>query len=161
MKQFKSILSPVVALLLACLGGACRPSEPERESAPSTPEPAPPATAPAPVPPPAEPPTSDLGTDLAPPAEPAPSGVPGAGPTTELPRDRPLRAGFLVVDGVYNTELAAPYEKPDEAAQFYRSDRGMMAQVEASVLEDQVVDFLLERARCTTTNVSFKDFMGA
>jgi trigger factor len=58
-------------------------------------------------------------------------------------------------------ELAAPYEKPDEAAQFYRSDRGMMAQVEASVLEDQVVDFLLSRARCTTKNVSFKDFMGA
>jgi len=58
-------------------------------------------------------------------------------------------------------ELAAPYEKPDEAAQFYRSDRGMMAQVEASVLEDQVVDFLLSRARCTTKNIGFKDFMGA
>jgi trigger factor len=58
-------------------------------------------------------------------------------------------------------ELAAPYEKPDEAAQFYRSDRGMMAQVEASVLEDQVVDFLLSRATCTTKNISFKDFMGA
>jgi trigger factor len=58
-------------------------------------------------------------------------------------------------------ELAAPYEKPDEAAQFYRSDRGMMAQVEASVLEDQVVDFLLSRSRCTTKNISFKDFMGA
>jgi trigger factor len=58
-------------------------------------------------------------------------------------------------------ELAAPYEKPDEAAQFYRSDRGMMAQVEASVLEDQVVDLLLSGARCTTENVAFKDFMGA
>jgi trigger factor len=58
-------------------------------------------------------------------------------------------------------ELAAPYEKPEEAAQFYRSDRGMMAQVEASVLEDQVVDFLLSRARCTTRNIAFKDFMGA
>ena len=58
-------------------------------------------------------------------------------------------------------ELAAPYEKPDEAAQFYRSDRTMMAQVEASVLEDQVVDFLLSRARCTAKNISFKDFMGA
>jgi trigger factor len=58
-------------------------------------------------------------------------------------------------------ELAAPYEKPDEAAQFYRSDRGMMTQVEASVLEDQVVDFLLTRATCTAKNVSFKDFMGA
>jgi trigger factor len=58
-------------------------------------------------------------------------------------------------------ELAAPYEKPDEAAQFYRSDRGMMNQVEASVLEDQVVEFLLARASSTTKSTSFKDFMGA
>jgi trigger factor len=58
-------------------------------------------------------------------------------------------------------ELAAPYEKPEEAAQFYRSDRGMMNQVEASVLEDQVVDFLLSRATSTTKSSSFKEFMGA
>jgi trigger factor len=58
-------------------------------------------------------------------------------------------------------ELAAPYEKPEEAAQFYRSDRGMMAQVEASVLEDQVVDFLVAQVNRTTKSLSFKDFMGA
>jgi hypothetical protein len=29
------------------------------------------------------------------------------------------------------------------------------------VLEDQVVDFLLARANCTTKSMSFKDFMGA
>ena len=29
---------------------------------------------------------------------------------SELPRDRPLRAGFLIVDGVYNTELVAPWD---------------------------------------------------
>ena len=29
---------------------------------------------------------------------------------TDLPLDRPLRAGFLVVDGVYNSELMAPYD---------------------------------------------------
>jgi trigger factor len=58
-------------------------------------------------------------------------------------------------------ELAAPYEKPDEATQFYRSNRGMMAQVEASVLEDQVVDFLLERATSKERTLSFKEFMGA
>ena len=58
-------------------------------------------------------------------------------------------------------ELAAPYEKPEEAAQFYRSDRGMMTQVEASVLEDQVVDFLLSRAKSTAKSSTFKDFMGA
>src|SRR6185295_8087920 len=96
-------------LLAALLGGACRPSEPEGEPAPAT------TTAPAPVPqPPAPPPapapeTSDLGTDLAPAPEAAAPGTPGA-PTADLPRDRPLSAGFLVVDGVYNSELAAPYD---------------------------------------------------
>jgi hypothetical protein len=28
----------------------------------------------------------------------------------ELPYDRPLRVGFLMVDGVYNSELVAPYD---------------------------------------------------
>ena len=28
----------------------------------------------------------------------------------DLPRDRSLRAGFLIVDGVYNSELMAPYD---------------------------------------------------
>lgn len=27
-----------------------------------------------------------------------------------IPQDRPLRAGFLIVDGVYNSELMAPYD---------------------------------------------------
>jgi trigger factor len=58
-------------------------------------------------------------------------------------------------------ELAAPYEKPDEAAQFYRSNRGMMAQVEAAVLEDQVVDFVLERAKTSEQSRTFQQFMGA
>jgi trigger factor len=58
-------------------------------------------------------------------------------------------------------ELAAPYEKPDEAAQFYRSNRGMMAQVEATVLEDQVVDFLLGEGKVNELQLSFAEFMGA
>lgn len=45
-----------------------------------------------------------------------PSAAPGAPPwprvepPAELPRDRPLNVGFLVIDGVYNTELTAPYD---------------------------------------------------
>ncbi len=31
-------------------------------------------------------------------------------PPEDLPRDRPLVAGFLIVDGVYNSELMAPYD---------------------------------------------------
>ena len=33
-----------------------------------------------------------------------------AEPRIELPSDRPIRAGFLVVEGVYNTELMAPWD---------------------------------------------------
>jgi len=41
--------------------------------------------------------------------------APGCMPAAELaelnlPADRPLRAGFLLVDGVYNTELMAPWD---------------------------------------------------
>ena len=39
--------------------------------------------------------------------------LPGAAsdiPALDLPTDRPLRAGFLLVDGVYNTELMAPWD---------------------------------------------------
>jgi trigger factor len=58
-------------------------------------------------------------------------------------------------------ELAAAYEKPEEAAQFYRSNRGMMNQVEATVLEDQVVDFLLSQGKVDEKRQSFAEFMGA
>lgn len=58
-------------------------------------------------------------------------------------------------------ELVAPYEKPAEAAQIYRSSRELMAQVESSVLEDQVVEFLLEQAKTTDKEVGFEEFMAA
>jgi transcriptional regulator GlxA family with amidase domain len=36
--------------------------------------------------------------------------APPAGATPDLPADRPLVVAFLAVDGVYNTELMAPYD---------------------------------------------------
>jgi transcriptional regulator GlxA family with amidase domain len=36
--------------------------------------------------------------------------VVGEPPTVDIPKDRPLSAGFLIVDGVYNSELMAPYD---------------------------------------------------
>jgi trigger factor len=57
-------------------------------------------------------------------------------------------------------ELTAPYEKPQEAAQLYRSSRELMAQVESSVLEDQVVAFLLEQGKPKQKTLSFEEFMG-
>jgi transcriptional regulator GlxA family with amidase domain len=40
----------------------------------------------------------------------APPPWPRLEPPADLPVDRPLRAGFLIVDGVYNSELMAPYD---------------------------------------------------
>ncbi len=40
----------------------------------------------------------------------AASSVSAAGADADLPADRPLQAAFLVVDGVYNSELMAPYD---------------------------------------------------
>ncbi len=43
----------------------------------------------------------------------------------DIPRDRPLRAGFLVVDGVYNTELVAPFDVLDHVQ--YQTEPGIEA----------------------------------
>src|SRR5690606_9040 len=56
-------------------------------------------------------------------------------------------------------ELVAPYENPQEAARLYRSSRELMAQVESSVLEDQVAEFLLEQAKVSDETHSFDEFM--
>lgn len=46
-------------------------------------------------------------------------------PQMELPRERPLRAGFLVVDGVYNTELVAPWDVFQHTADHAASTPGI------------------------------------
>jgi putative intracellular protease/amidase len=109
---FQTLAVPV--LLAALLGAGCRASEPEEDAVSTTTAPSPPApqdpAQPAPPPPPASD-NTDLGTDFAPPdGGTASAPAPGHGPAADLPRDRPLRAAFLVVDGVYNTELAAPFD---------------------------------------------------
>ena len=90
----------ITALLL--LGG-CVSKEPEsqEDQAAATPAPSPSSPAPSPSPaPPMASATPDTGA----------TPIPGqSGPAADLPRDRPLRAGVLVVNGVYNTELAAPF----------------------------------------------------
>jgi trigger factor len=56
-------------------------------------------------------------------------------------------------------EMVAQYERPEEAARFYRSDQDLMAQLEAGILEEQVVDFLLENAKTAEKSIEFKEFM--
>jgi trigger factor len=56
-------------------------------------------------------------------------------------------------------ELAATYPDPDAILNAYRQNPDAMKQVEGMVLEDQVVDYLLDRAKVTDQPATFKDLM--
>lgn len=54
-------------------------------------------------------------------------------------------------------EIAAYYENPDEMVNWYYSDRRRLAEVEAVVMEEQIVDKLLEIAQVKEKPVSYKE----
>ena len=56
-------------------------------------------------------------------------------------------------------ELAASYEKPQEVVRWYLSDNNRMAEVEAVVIENNVTDFVLAKAKVTDKSVSFDELM--
>jgi trigger factor len=56
-------------------------------------------------------------------------------------------------------EIASPYEVPEEAAQIYRANKDMMAQIESSVLEDQVVEFIKANGKASLKKLGFDEFM--
>ena len=56
-------------------------------------------------------------------------------------------------------ELAASYEKPQDVVRWYLSDNRRMAEVEAVVIENNVTDFVLSKAKVTEKAVSFDDLM--
>ena len=56
-------------------------------------------------------------------------------------------------------ELAASYEKPAEVVRWYLGDNRRMAEVEAVVIENNVTDFVLGKAKITEKSVSFDELM--
>lgn len=56
-------------------------------------------------------------------------------------------------------EMSAEHEEAEKVAQYYRSNPELKAQVEMMVLEDQVVDWLLERTNIKDTKTSFSKLM--
>lgn len=56
-------------------------------------------------------------------------------------------------------ELSSSYEKPSEVERWYFSDNSRMAEVEAVVLENNVTDFVLSRAKITEKAVTFDELM--
>jgi trigger factor len=57
-------------------------------------------------------------------------------------------------------ELAQSYEKPAEVIQWYLGNRQRLAEVETMVMEDNVVDWVLQRARVVEREVGFDELMG-
>jgi trigger factor len=57
--------------------------------------------------------------------------------------------------------VARGYEKPAEVVQWYLGDRERLAEVEAAVVEDNVVDWVLQRAQVGERQIAFDDLMEA
>jgi trigger factor len=58
-------------------------------------------------------------------------------------------------------ELAASYEKPEDVVRWYFGDRQRLAEVEAVVIENNVTEFVLGKAKVTEKAVSFDELMGS
>ena len=57
-------------------------------------------------------------------------------------------------------ELAASYEKPEDVVRWYFGDRQRLAEVEAVVIETNVADYVLGKAKVSEKTVSFEELMG-
>ncbi|MCE2680783.1 MAG: trigger factor [Burkholderiales bacterium] len=107
-------------------------------------------------------------------------GMPNA-ESMDLPADlfkdqaeRRVRLGLIVSDLVkaqnlqakpeqiraYIEEVSQGYENPMEIMQYYFADRSRIAEVEAIVLEENVVDWALSQVKVNVTNLSFEELMG-
>ena len=57
-------------------------------------------------------------------------------------------------------ELAASYEKPADVVRWYYSDNRRLGEVEAIVIENNVTEFVLSKAKVVEKSVSFDELMG-
>lgn len=57
-------------------------------------------------------------------------------------------------------ELAASYEKPADVVRWYFGDNRRLAEVEGVVIENNVTDFVLGKAKITEKAISFDELMG-
>ncbi len=105
--------------------------------------------------------------------DPSDSVQPAAAGDAEPQASRRVKLGLLVAEVIGQAkieldpsrvrqrlmELAASYGSPEEVIKLYTSNRQMMGQIEAEVMEEQVVDWLIERAETTDQATSFADLM--
>jgi trigger factor len=55
--------------------------------------------------------------------------------------------------------MASSYEDPAQVVEYYRQNKQARANLEAMVLEDQVVDHILNQAKVTDKASSFQELM--
>jgi trigger factor len=55
--------------------------------------------------------------------------------------------------------IASTYEDPSQVIELYRNDPNLMSQLQNRVMEEQVIDWIAERAQATETTLSFADAM--
>ena len=86
-----------------------------------------------------------------------------------------VRAGLLLGELAHQNEIridanrvreaieqaASTYEEPAEVVQLYYNNERLMQQVESSVLEEQVVDWVLENAKVSPKEMKFQDVITA
>ena len=74
-----------------------------------------------------------------------------------------IRTADLKVDGarvkVLIDEIAESYETPAEVVNWYYGNREQLQQVEAVVLEDQVVDHILSQAQVSDKVSAYEDVL--
>jgi len=58
-------------------------------------------------------------------------------------------------------EIAAPYEQPEEVINYYYADKSRLAEIEAVVLEQGVVDWVLEHAKTVEKKEKFDALMAS
>lgn len=59
----------------------------------------------------------------------------------------------------YIDDMASSYEDPQEVVEYFKNDAQQRAQIEAVVLEDQVVDHILAGAKVTDKTVSYQELL--
>ena len=58
-------------------------------------------------------------------------------------------------------DMAKSYEKPEQVIEWYYKDENRLKDVRQMTMEEQVTDWLLEKATLTTENVDFQSVMNA
>ena len=78
----------------------------------------------------------------------------------EIARQNSLRLDGGRVRSTIET-IAQTYEDPAEVIQLYYGNQQLLSQVENTVLEEQVVDWVMDKARVTQRNMKFQDVITA